>query len=96
MSGCIALQELLFGQLGKEILDRKERKSFSAVDDILQRRLKDCLQVNNRFSAGQVPNLENQINIYNFPNDYIDSQTLCSGFEKSYRHLFIRIPCLLH
>ncbi|CAG8581451.1 411_t:CDS:10 [Funneliformis caledonium] len=52
MSGCIALQELLFGQLGKEILDRKERKSFSAVDDILQRRLKDCLQVDNRFSAG--------------------------------------------
>jgi hypothetical protein len=52
MSGCITLQELLFGQLGKEILDRKERKSFSAVDDILRRRLKDCLQVNNRFSAG--------------------------------------------
>ncbi|RIA91247.1 hypothetical protein C1645_767987 [Glomus cerebriforme] len=65
MSGCITLQELLFGQLGKEILDRKERKSFSAVDDILQRRLKDCLQVNNRFSAGHCAQaLRKAIGIY--------------------------------
>ncbi|CAG8599675.1 12860_t:CDS:2, partial [Racocetra fulgida] len=42
IAGCIALQELLFGKLGKEIL---ERKSFSAVDDTLNRRLKDCVQV---------------------------------------------------
>ncbi|CAG8652201.1 681_t:CDS:10 [Gigaspora margarita] len=62
IAGCIALQELLFGKLGKEIL---ERKSFSAVDDTLNRRLKDCVQVNSRYSANHCAQvLRKAIDIY--------------------------------
>ncbi|RHZ67011.1 hypothetical protein Glove_303g96 [Diversispora epigaea] len=48
ISGSVALKELLFGQIGKEIL---ERKNYSNVEDTLNRRLKDYIQINNRFSA---------------------------------------------
>ncbi|CAG8588764.1 10963_t:CDS:10 [Dentiscutata erythropus] len=62
IAGCIALQELLFGKLGKKIL---ERKSFSAVDDTLNRRLKDCVQVNSRYSANHCAQvLRKAIDIY--------------------------------
>ncbi|CAG8442168.1 1318_t:CDS:10 [Diversispora eburnea] len=48
ISGSVALKELLFGNIGKEIL---ERKNYSNVEDTLNRRLKDYIQINNRFSA---------------------------------------------
>ncbi|CAG8490317.1 1111_t:CDS:10, partial [Acaulospora colombiana] len=62
ISGSVALRELLFGNLGKEIL---ERKSFSTVGDTLNRRLKDCVQINNRFSASHCAQvLRKAIDIY--------------------------------
>ncbi|CAG8561680.1 2805_t:CDS:10 [Ambispora leptoticha] len=48
VSGIIALKRFLFGQLPKELIDRK---ASNLVEDTLTRRLKDCVQINNRFSA---------------------------------------------
>ncbi|CAG8434596.1 6983_t:CDS:10 [Ambispora gerdemannii] len=48
VSGIIALKGFLFAQLPKELIDRK---ASNIVEDTLARRLKDCIQINNRFSA---------------------------------------------
>ncbi|CAJ0828151.1 11097_t:CDS:10 [Entrophospora sp. SA101] len=62
ISGCIALKELLFGDFGKEIL---EKKSFNLIDDVIKRRLQDCLQINDRFSANHCAQaLRKAIDIY--------------------------------